>query len=127
MSIEYKVIERANPQDRTKKKYYASANITGRTTTKEMCREVEQLSALSGAEVQGVLYTLAELLPQHLSEGKSVELEGIGTFRISLISRGEAKAEDVDMHTIEGPRIIFNPSKAFLNAMQNLRYKKIHP
>lgn len=90
-------------------------------------QEVEQLSALSGAEVQGVLYTLAELLPQHFSEGRSVELEGIGTFRISLISRGEAKAEDVDMHTIEGPRIVFNPSRAFLNAIQNLRCKKIRP
>ena len=125
MSIEYKVIERVNPQDRTKKKYYASANITGRTSTRHLCKEVEQLSALSGAEVRGVLYTLSELLPKHLAQGRSVEIEGIGTFRISLISEGEDKAVDVDTRSIQGPRFIFNPSKELLQGIQNLHYKKI--
>ena len=125
MAIEYKVIERANPQDRSKKKYYASANITGRTTLLQLCREIEHMSALSGAEVQGVLYALAEVLPRHLGDGKSVHLGDLGSFRISMGSVGEDSEDDVDVNSIKRARIVFTPSRELTNLTKGLRYKKI--
>ena len=123
MAVEYKVIERPNPQDRTQKKYYASTNTTGKTTIKELFKEVEQISALSGADVQGVLYALAEIIPRHLADGKSVHLGYLGSFRISLSSKG--KAADVDMHSIKNARVAFTPSHELSRLTEELHYKKI--
>ena len=125
MAIEYKAVERANPQDRTKKKFYASANSTGSTTTKELGIEIEQISALSGADVQSVLYLLAELIPRHLAEGRNVHLGGIGNLRISLSSNGENSANEVDVHSIKGARIVFTPSKELSKITAGLHYKKL--
>ena len=125
MAVEYKVIKRPNPQDRTQNKYYASANTTGKTTIKELCKEVEQISALSGADVQGVLYALAEIIPRHLADGKSVHLGDLGSFRISLNSKGEDKASNVDMHSIKNARIACTPSHELSRLTEELHYKKI--
>ena len=125
MAIEYKAIERVNPQDRTKKKFYASANSTGSTTAKELGTEIEQISALSGADVQSVLYLLTDLIPRHLAEGKSVHLGGLGNLRIIVSSNGEDSAEKVDVHSIKSARIVFTPSRELSKITADLHYKKL--
>ena len=125
MAIEYKVVERANPQDRQSKKYYASANITGETSTKELCKDIEQMSTVNGADVQAVLYALSEVLPRHLADGKSVRLGELGNFRITIRSQGEAAEKDVDAHSITDARIAFTPNREFSAITKNLHYKKI--
>ncbi len=125
MSIEYKIIQKSNPMDRTSKKYYASANLTGETSTRELSKEIEQLSTVSGADVQAVLYALAEVIPRHLAEGKSVNINQIGRFRITIRSEGKVEAKDVNAHSIDSARIVFTPSRDLSNITKDLHYKKI--
>ncbi len=115
MSIEYKVIARDNPQDRTQKKYYASANVVGETTTRELCKAIEKMSTVSGVDVQAVLYALAEVIPQYLAAGKSVRIGELGCFRITVRSDGQAHAAEVGAH-----------SRRFAHVTENLHYRKIH-
>ena len=80
MPIEYKTIERSNPQDRTKKKFYATAQKTGDTRMDELCEEIVQISALSKSDVYGVLYALLEVLPRHLATAEACIWKGWAAF-----------------------------------------------
>ena len=75
--------------------------------------------------MQGVLYALAEIIPRHLADGKTVDLGDLGSLRISLHSKGEDKAADVDMHSIKNARIAFTPSHELSRLTEELHYKKI--
>lgn len=125
MAIEYKIVERANPQNRAQKKYYASANITGETSTKELCKEIEESSTVSEVDVQAVLFALAKIIPRHLVDGKSVALTELGKFRLTVRSKGEATKDEVDVHSIESAHIIFTPTRDFAKITNDLHYKKI--
>lgn len=125
MAIEYKVVSRPNPRDNTKKKFYASTKSTGEATFRALCEEIEQISSLSGADVQGVMYALADIVRRHLADGRIVRLGDLGNFRMSLHSNGEDSEEDVDVHSIQGARIIFTPSRKLTDFTQSLQYKKI--
>ena len=125
MPIEYKTLECSNPQDRTEKKFYALAQKTGDTRMDELCDEIVQISALSKSDVYGVLYALLEVLPRHLTNGRSVHLEGLGSFRISLRSSTEDSEDDVDVHSIKGARVLFTTGKDLKKALSNLKYRKV--
>ena len=60
---------------------------------KDIAKEIEGRSALSLGDVQSVLSNLVEVLPVFLKLGQSVNLEGFGSFRISVSSEGTATAE----------------------------------
>lgn len=125
MAIEYRAVERSNPQDRTKKQFYATAIKTGDTSLKQLCEEIEQISALSKADVYGVLYALLEVLPRHLADGKSIHLGELGSFRIGLNSNGEPSADKVDVHSIKHARVIFSAGRELANSVKELKYRKI--
>lgn len=125
MPIEYKAIERANPQDRTKKQFYATVQKTGDTSIQQLSEEIEQSSTLSKADIYGVLYGLLDVLPRHLADGKSVHLGGLGSFCISLSSNAEASADDVDVHSIKHTRVLFSVGSELAKAVADLQYKKV--
>ena len=126
MAIEYKVIKRKviGGVDKGKEKFYASSNITGKTTLEDLTQDIEQSSTVNGADIRAVLYGLFESVPKHLKSGNSVELTGIGTFRISISSDGEETADKVTAKSIKDPKILFTPDKKFKQVLDNLNYKK---
>ena len=124
MAIEYKAVERANPQDRSKKQFYATVHKTGDTSIEQLCEEIEQSSTLSKPDIYGVLYALLDVLPRHLTDGKSVHLGGLGSFRVSLSSNGEASEDDVDVHSIKHTRVIFSAGSELAKALKGLQYRK---
>lgn len=63
-----------------------------------ICDHVTEASALTSAEVKGVLDMLAKFIGSELSHGRKVELEGLGIFSTSL----KTKEKGVDK---EGKRV----------------------
>ena len=125
MAVEYKAIERHNPRDKTDTKFYAVSKSSGVAEFRTLCEEIEGSSSLSGADVQGVVYALADALCRHLADGKTVRLGDLGHFRMGLRSKGEMKEDDVDVHSIEGARIIYTPSRKLSGFTKSLQYKKM--
>jgi len=124
MSIFLKVLRRINPLDRSKSKYYAYAKKRGEITLRELAELVAEITALSVADVEAAITALVLVIPQALSDGKSVHLGDLGHFRISIKSRGELTADDVDAHSILSAHIIFTPSKTFAKFLKELHYTK---
>ena len=127
MAIEYKAIAKKviGGADKGQTKYYASANITGKSGIDEITEDIEQASTVNGADIRAVLYGLLETVPKYLKDGNSVELPGIGIFRITISSQAEDTAKEVTAKSIKNAKILFKPNKDFNKVLDDLSFKKI--
>ncbi|MEM9423487.1 MAG: HU family DNA-binding protein [Spirochaetota bacterium] len=127
MAIEYHAVEKKviGGPDKGQKKFYAVAKNTGTTTLEMLQEEIESSSTVNGADIAAVLYALKESIPRHLEAGNTVDLGGLGSFHISLSSRGEDTAAKVSSKSIKSAKIIFAPGKKLKPDVKHLVFKKI--
>ncbi len=125
MSIKFNVINKRNPVNpEAPSKYYASSFITGKVGIEELTSRIEKLSTVSGADIRAVLYAIVDVVPEILSEGNSVTIGDLGSFRVSISSEGSDTAEEVTSANIRSSRIIFTPGKKFKTMLKTLTYSK---
>ena len=70
MSILIKSIERANPQNREEKKFYATVATRGSIDLDGLADLVSKFSALSRGDTYSVLLNLLDAIPAQLLDGK---------------------------------------------------------
>jgi nucleoid DNA-binding protein len=70
--------------------------------------------------VQSVLSNLMEVLPVFLKLGRSVNLEGFGTFRVSVTSNGTATPEELNARHARGVKRLFLPSAGLKRNLEGL-------
>ena len=61
--MKYKMIQRANPQDRTQIKWYAAPVNEGRVTQREIAADIVELSSLSRGDISNVIESLITIVP----------------------------------------------------------------
>lgn len=110
MAIQYHVIEKGNPLDRTApKKFYANAVKRGFMDTNGIAERITEGSSANKADTLLVLHALSIQLRLLLSEGYSVKVEGLGTFRVTISGSGAETKEDFAPHLIKKHNIRFYP------------------
>lgn len=79
--------------------------------TDELADKLAQVSTVSRADVYAVLKDLPLVMTDMMNAGRSVRLEGLGTFRytIDAVKDGALKEEDVDDSYVRATRIRFVP------------------
>lgn len=123
--MKYKLIERANPQNRqAAKKLYATPVNEGTTTKSDLSKEIVKASSLARGDVSNAIETMIDVIPKHLLKGKSVSLGEFGTFRISFSSEGVNSAEEFETSMISDLKIIFTPSVALKEQFRNVIFEK---
>lgn len=108
--MKYKIVKRANPQNREKELFYPAPVFGEQVGEDELMDEISFASSVNQSDVRSVIYNLLELLPRHLMHGDSVNLEKFGIFRMSFESYGSEKEDDVSAENITRPKILFRPS-----------------
>lgn len=103
MSIEYDFYRNPNSQGTNKKRYHARVVAKGGVSTDELAKEIQLESSLTVADVKAVLIALGDKLASHLSEGKRVQLDGIGYFQVNL----KCKEEVCTTHAIRSENVEF--------------------
>lgn len=114
MSVIYKIIQlSSNPFDKTSpKRYYPRAITLGQSVNLRFLTDrISGNSSLSKGDVLSVIQNFVEELKEQLLEGKSVNVAGLGVFKLSLKSKGEDKAEEVKAKSVRSVRICFQASK----------------
>lgn len=113
-------------------KYYAAiAYRNGGLTQRGFIDHVaEHCISVPRAQVSAVITQLSECIPELISQGVSVKLDGIGIFYPTVASKGAAKPEDFNTNTdIKGVRMRFRPdgtklddltSEAFMDKFSEL-------
>jgi predicted histone-like DNA-binding protein len=122
--MRYKLIQRANPRDRSKVKWYATTINDGRITKSEITKELASRSSLSRGDVSNVIENLIDILPKYLLMGKSVNLGELGTIRVSFSSDGVEDAAQFSTSKITGLHIVFTPSSEFKKQLADVKYER---
>jgi predicted histone-like DNA-binding protein len=97
--------------------YYPSAIVEGKPVeTETIARDLSRISTVSNSDVQAVLGDIAPVMHNHMSQGKSVHIKGLGFFRYVLDTKGVKKLEDFDFgKQVQAVHVQFVPERTQLS------------
>jgi predicted histone-like DNA-binding protein len=127
MPIKYKVIERGQPGviGGGEKKFYAKMVLDGELTIDEITKIIEKFSALSEADIRGVIIAVENVVQDAVAAGKIVRLEKLGSFSASLSSEGEETADKVTKASIKKTRVNYRAGKRISKAVDDADFRKV--
>ena len=128
MSIKYKVVEKAEPGvvGGGVKKWYAAAINDGELAIDDLVSQIEKFSALSEADIRGVIIALENVIQEGLANGKIIRLDKLGSFYPSLSSGSSLTQEDFTSSLIKGAKVNYRPGKRISDALRTATFKKIN-
>ena len=129
MAALYDLFRTPQPKDEKKVRYHARSVVTGKMSTQHLVRTIAQRSAFKESVVTGVLLALEDVLCESLAEGKSVQLDGVGAFRISAKSPSVRDRREIRAESIEFKGVVYKADKNLLkklSATKFLRTKYSH-
>ena len=93
--------------------WYPTAITVGNpVTTKKIAERLSQMCTATFADVMAVLGNLPGVLADFMGQGKSVKLEGLGTFRYGLSTKGVTDEADFDFQKqVKAVRVQFTPQR----------------
>lgn len=110
MAINYSLSLMQNPQKpNEEKKYFAKAQATGTVEINEIAEDVAYATSLTDGDVLNVIRALIKQMKKHMSNGRIVKLEALGTFQIQLRSTGAATKKEFTQANIKKTTIQFRP------------------
>lgn len=93
MPIRYRITKRSNTiTSKNKVQYIMQAVNTGTIDVDQISYEISNECSLSAIDVKFVLMALGEKLKYHLEDGKTVDLENIGKFKVGFKCKAEPDA-----------------------------------
>ena len=122
--MKYKLIQRANPQNRNQSKWYAMPVNEGKITKQNITAEIVGISSLSRGDVSNVIESVIDTIPKYLLMGKSVNLGDFGTLRLSFSSEGVSAPETFNTNMISGVKVVFTPSTTLKASLDGIRFEK---
>ena len=92
--------------------WYPEAVIVGQPVpVKTVARRLSQMCTVTYADVMAVLGELPGVMADYMGQGKSVRLDGLGTFRYTLHTKGVADEADFDFQKqLRAVRVQFVPN-----------------
>lgn len=124
MAIPYRVVERPLPLNRDESKFYAQARVFRNVSHRELCESATFGRSVTPGEVAGVVEVMVRIMKERLKAGDSVEIEGLGNFRMSLSSLGADTEEEFHDGLIRTARVIFCPCKELKDMVRSARFAK---
>ena len=94
------------------KKWHPQAVSVGKPIEMaELCKQIALISTVSSADSKATLEALGLVLGSSMNTGRTVHVEGLGTFYYTCISNGKGvdSAEKVNANQISGTRVRFIP------------------
>lgn len=95
--------------------YYPRAiTIGSAVNTNQIAEALANRSTVTKTDVKAVLTEMADVMSQYMAQGKSVKLEGLGSFRLGLNTKGVANEEDFDFQTqLQHVKVNFTPETSY--------------
>ena len=125
-NVTYSVSPRINPRDKdAAPKYYGHVQARGDISLREMAERIQSTCTVHKSDVFAVLVALEDVITEALKSGEIVRLGDLGTFQISISSKGAATEEDYTDSLIKKARINFRPGSALMGALSGLTFQKV--
>ena len=97
-------------------KWYPKSVLVGSAiTTEQVAKRLAAESTVSPADVRAVLTALGGVMGDYMAQGRSVKLDGIGSFYFTASTKknGVATEKEVTAKLINGVRVRFIPETRF--------------
>lgn len=125
--VKFKVVERKTQiPNKSGKKVVYSANMVkhGKTTTRQLAGQISEKTSFTRADVLGLLEAISSEILKEMLLGKSVHLEGLGTFSLDIRSSSTETLEEFTHRNIEGLKIRFTPSTEMKAKLIDVSYRE---
>ena len=122
-NMKYIILQRANPQDRRKAKWYATPLLERRVRQAELTSQLTEALGIRYGIVRKIIQVFLEAVVRHLLAGRSVCLHPLGTLRISFTSDGMEEPEHVTPDMIRDMKIVITPDKLLKEQLSNLHFE----
>ena len=103
-------------QQAVNKKWYPRSVLVGSpVSTDQLSKRIANESTVAPADVLAVLKALSGVMGDYMAQGRSVKLDGIGSFSFmaSASGNGVERAEDVSANQINGVKVHFVPETTY--------------
>lgn len=114
MSVIFRTVERpSDPRvENSPKRFYPQLVTLGQSVGLNfIAQKMQDRSSLSIGDIRSTMQNFVEKLKEQLLEGKTVNIAGLGVFMLAAKSKGEDKAGDVTVKSVESVRICFQANK----------------
>jgi predicted histone-like DNA-binding protein len=122
MSIVFNRVERANPQDRTKKKWYPVLKTIKKVSERDVAKEIADETTLNRKEAEMALEQLEKVMIRNLLASNSVQIGEWGSFHLTCKSEGSDGKENAGANNIKSINIRFIAGKSLRDALSNATY-----
>ncbi|MBQ9202980.1 MAG: HU family DNA-binding protein [Prevotella sp.] len=110
MSVLYRLYQNTNEKSSAHNKWYARSVMTNVVDTEKLAEIMQRNCTVKRSDIKAVIEELIETMRDQLQDSKRVKLDGLGSFKLGLSSKGAEKASDFDArHHIRGVHVVFTP------------------
>lgn len=125
MAAFYDLFRTPQPKDKEKIRYHARSVVTEKMNTHDIARAIARQSSWKEGEVMGVLMALEDVILEALGEGKSIQLDGIGAFRISAKSPSVREKNEIRAESIKFKGVTYKADQKLLKRLTRTRFTRV--
>lgn len=104
--------------------YFPKLTGTSQANLREVSKLLAMRSTASEADVYLVVTGLINLIPELLAEGRTVKLDGLGTFRLHARVDTASSPEKVSTRNIRELRLAFRPDNEIKRELRTVKVYK---
>ncbi|WP_043894619.1 HU family DNA-binding protein [Porphyromonas gingivalis] len=119
LSVKSRLIKIGKHKDKTM--YYAQVDKPRVIEYEDVIKDIAEMSSLTTGDVRNAIDRLAYYLQRELTEGNTVRLGQIGTFRVSVPSKYVETEKEVNASILKKPRIRFYINNTLSAVADNIR------
>lgn len=125
MSAFYDFFLTPQPQDKDKERYHARLVVKETISTDKLAEAIAKRCSLQKGDVMSAFIGLADLLKEKLTDGNSVHLDGIGSFRIKAESPSVRSVNEIRAESIRCGGVIYTPEKNLLRELAGTEFQRV--
>lgn len=125
MSALYDFFLTPQPKDSNKKRYHARLVVRDTITLEDIAGIIESRSSLRKGDVIGSFIEFANVFKDELSNGNSIHIEGVGSFRIKAESPEVRSPKEIRAEHIRCAGVVFTPEKELLRKLKATTFEKV--
>ena len=112
MSVFYRLHQDQSTGTKRSGKWYARAVPTAVISTRQLAEIVQRNCTVKKSDVMAVIEELVEVMKDQMQDSKRVKLDGFGSFKIGIESKGAATAAKFAVaEHIKGLHVVFMPER----------------
>ena len=114
MPIRFKVQQNKITGSKTFGKWYGRAVSMGTVTTRMLAEEISHSTTVTRSDIAAVLIELFNVMKAHLQNSQTVQLDDIGSFKVTFSSAPADKEADFSANNIKKYRVTYRPVTTFV-------------